>query len=72
MNTLPSSDTHGFALDRRDRKAILVLALLGAFMSVIFAMAGALVSLIYLALFGIAAAGLGVIAFNCLRGLKTN
>ncbi len=71
MNTAPSQDTHSFALDRKDLKAVLVLALLGAFMSIIFAMAGALMSLAYLVLFGIAAAGLGVIAFNCLRGLRT-
>ncbi len=70
MNTAPSTETHTFALERKDLKAILVLAMLGAFLSLIFAMAGALVSLIYLVLFGAAAAGLGIIAFNCLRGLK--
>jgi hypothetical protein len=70
MNTQPSSDTPAFTLDRGDLKSVFVLALLGAFISVIFAMAGALVSLVYLLLFGLTAAGLGVIALNCLRGLK--
>lgn len=70
MNTAPSHDTNSFGLDRKDLKAVLILALLGAFMSLLFAMAGALVSLAYLVLFGVAAAGLGVIAFKCLRGLK--
>jgi len=70
MNQLPSTDTRDRALDRGDLKSVFVLALLGAFISVVFAMAGALVSLIYLVLFGLAAAGLGVIALNCLRGLK--
>jgi len=70
MNNMPSTETHSRPLDRGDLKSVFVLALLGAFISVIFAMAGALVSLIYLILFGLAAAGLGVIALNCLRGLK--
>lgn len=71
MNTLPSTDTRSHTLDRGDLKSVFVLALLGAFISVIFAMAGALVSLIYFGLFGIAAAGLCAIAINCLRGLKS-
>ena len=72
MNTAPTPhDTQSFALDRKDLKAILVLALLGAFMCLLFALAGALVSLIYLVLFGVAAAGLTVVAFNCVRGLRT-
>jgi hypothetical protein len=70
MSTQPSSDTGNFTLDRGDLKSVFVLALLGALISVIFAMAGAVVSLIYLVLFGLAAAGLCVIALNCLRGLK--
>ena len=71
MNTLPSTDTRSRTLDRGDLKSVFVLALLGAFISVIVAMAGALVSLIYFGLFAIAAEGLCVIAFNCLRGLKS-
>ncbi|MBW8735055.1 MAG: hypothetical protein JF571_12270 [Asticcacaulis sp.] len=70
MNTAPTPhDTQSFALDRKDLKAILILALLGAFMSLLFALAGALVSPVYLVLFGVAAAGLGIVAFNCVRGL---
>jgi len=57
-------------LDHRDLKAVMVLALLGAFISLLFAMAGALVSIAYLVLFGAAAAGLAIVAFNCLRGLR--
>lgn len=57
-------------LDHRDLKAVMILAVLGAFISLLFALAGALVSIAYLLLFGAAAAGLAIVAFNCLRGLK--
>ncbi|WP_443751115.1 hypothetical protein [Asticcacaulis solisilvae] len=66
MNTEPTP----VMLDNRDLKAVMILALVGTFMSLLFALAGALVSIVYMVLFGVAAAGLAVVAFNCLRGLK--
>ena len=64
------TDSTPAPLDHRDLKAVMVLALLGTFISLLFAMAGALVSVAYLVLFGVAAAGLAIVAYNCLRGLK--
>jgi len=64
------NDRNAVTLDHRDLRAAMVLALLGTFISLLFAMVGALVSVAYLLLFSVAAAGLAVVAFNCLRGLK--